>query len=206
MLPTQCKMPDIRSECPPLQPTLTVVNIFFQEPDREFGQYRRLIVRWVDKALAEFDEARSYLLAQIEEINRPFEEMTRAGRFIYMFEFSYAMEQCLILTRRLLRVLDRIKGLPLVEIDRTVRRYLESQSQSLVDARNFSEHTVEVISGGEFPESGSLFARLTEDESGIEVGGRIVLFTQLAATLRRFYLIAQGLIDTQSGLEDGDKA
>jgi len=199
-------MPDIREECPPLLPTLALINSFFEDPSPEFGQYRKAVVRWIDKAISEYSQAREAILAQIEEQNRTPEEMARTGRQIYMFDFSYAIEHCLMLTRRLLRALERMNSLPEVQIDRTVRKYLQSQSQNLVDARNFAEHIVEMISGGKLPEKGSLFARLSQDHKGVEVGGDVVPFSQLASTLRKFYSIAQHLVDTESGLEDGQKS
>ncbi len=194
-------MLDLRSECPPHLPMLALVNMFSKDPNQKFGQYRRLIVRWVDKAISEYDDARSALLNQLNEMQRSDEEKIRTGRFIYIFAFSDAIEHFLLLTRRLLRALEQLKNLPLVQINRDDRRYINAQSQQLKDARDFSEHAVEIIADGKFPDAGSLFPRLTDDDAGIEVGGEIVSFAQLAATLRRFHSIAKYLLDIKSRME-----
>lgn len=202
MLPTVCNMPDLRAECRPLLPTLSLVVLFFEDPDKQFGLLRRAIVHWLDKAILEFHEAREALLAQIAEMKRPPEEMMRTGRIVYMHDFAHCMEHCLTLTRRLLRALDKLKGMPLAQIDRTTRGYLAAQANELVAARDVVEHLTEIALGSEWPEHGSLFPRLTDDETGIEVGGNVVSFAQLASTLRRFHAIAQRLVDTESGLPE----
>lgn len=179
---------------------LILVVTFFEDPSRKFGLLRRMVAHWIDKAIAEYSEARDLLLAQIEEQKRPLEELQQ-GRLIYMMNFADCMEHSLTLTRRLLRAVDHVKGLPLAQIDRETRRYIEAQSQDLTGVRDVIEHLVETALGSKWPENGSLFPRLTEAQDGVEVGGRVVTFAQLSATLRRIHAIAQRLVDTESGLE-----
>ncbi|MCB1887156.1 MAG: hypothetical protein KDH20_06095 [Rhodocyclaceae bacterium] len=190
-------MPDLREECPPLLPEHFLIATFLGDPDEELVLFRRLMVIWTDNAIAEFDQARGALLAQIEEANRSAEEMARTGRHIYMFDFSKSIEHCILLTRRLLRALDHVKNKGIAQIDRTVRRYIESQSQGLIDVRNFSEHAVETIAGGKFPEKGSLVPRLRPDEKGVEVAEGTISFALLAGLLRQLHLVARELIDAQ---------
>ena len=126
--------------------------------------------------------------------------MEKTGRIFYMYDFAHLMDYCLLLTRRLLRALDQLKGMPLAQIDRQTRRFIDAQERELVGARDVIEHLTEIALGSEWPNHGSLFPRLTGDQLGIEVGGKVVTFAQLAGTLRRFHAIAQKLVDTQSGL------
>jgi len=200
MLPTQCLMPDIKSECKSLRPTLVMVNTFFDDPEREFGLLRRLLVHWLDRAINEYDYARDAIIDQIAEMQRTPEEMSQTGSIIYMLHFSDHIENCLILTRRILRVLDKLKRVPLADIDREKRRYIDAHSNDFVKVRDALEHVVEITAGGKLPQQGSLLANLTLDEAGIEVGGRIVTFNQLCSILRQFHAIAQKILDIQSGI------
>jgi hypothetical protein len=203
ILPTVCNMPDLRSECPPLLPRHI---LFFKDPDQQFRLIRTVIVHWLDEAVREFNEARNILLAQISEMKRPPNEMEKTGRILYSFEFAHRIDHCLILTRRLLRALDQLKGMPRAQIDRQTRKFIDAQGRELVDARNVIEHLPEFALSSKWPNHGSLFPRLTGDQLGIEVGGKVVTFAQLANTLRRFHAIAQQLVDTQSWPEYDEQA
>jgi hypothetical protein len=166
-------MPDLRAECPALLPRHIP---FFKDPNPQFGLIQRAIVRWLDEAVREFNTARDTLLAQIAEMNRPAKEMEKTGRIFYMYDFAHHMDYCLLLTRRLLRALDQLKGMPVAQIDRQTRRFIEAQERELVAARDVIEHLTEIALGSEWPNHGSLFPRLTSDQLGIEVGGNVVTF------------------------------
>jgi hypothetical protein len=191
-------MPDLRTECPPLLPK----HIFFKDPDQQFGLLRRAIVHWLDEAVREFNGARDTLLAQISEMK----DVEKTTRILYTYDFAHRMDHCLILTRRLLRALDQLRRMPPAQIDRQTRRFIDAQEQKLVGARDVIEHLTEIALGSEWPNHGSLFPRLTDDQLGIEVGGKVVTFAQLASTLRRFHAIAQHLVDTQSGRQHDEQA
>ncbi len=71
--------------------------------------YRRNFVRLVDKAIKEYQEARSTIILQIEEMNRPPEEMSKEGRIIHILGFTDHFESCINAINRLLKQLERIK-------------------------------------------------------------------------------------------------
>jgi len=192
MLPTVCNMPDLRTECPALLPKYL---LSFKDPDQQVELILRAIVHWLDEAIREFNKARETLLAQIAERNRSAKEMEKTGRIIYTFDFAHRMDHCLILTRRLLRALDQLKRIPTAQIDRHTRKFIDAQEAELVAARDIIEHLTEIALGSKWPTQGSLFPRLTNDQLGIEVGGKVVTFTQLASVLRRLHAIAGRLLD-----------
>lgn len=199
MLPTKCEMPEWSADHIRLRPLFLLIALAFNGPEAEFNLLCRLFVQWVDRAIGEYCEAREKLLAQIEEMNRTAEEMEQTGRIIYIFDFSDHIENCIVLTRRSYRALERLKTLPHASIDRNTRRYIEAQFDDIRYVRNYFEHVVEIATGGELPLQGSLFAVLSEDQTGIEAGGYKVSFMQLFNTLHRFHAVALKLIDIYSG-------
>lgn len=195
MLPTKCEMPEFGPDNVRLRPLLLLVTLAFDGPDAEFNLLCRLFVHWVDRAVREYGEARSALLAQIQEMNRSVEEMQQTGRIIYMFDFSDHIETCIVMTRRSYRALEKLKALPYARIDRTTRRYIEAQFNDIRNSRDYLEHVAEIATGDKFPQHGSLFATLSDDQSGIEAGNHQVTFVQLFNTLYQFHSIALKLID-----------
>lgn len=195
MFPTKCLMPDIHKECPKLLPMLMAHYLVNAEENKELALLRRLLVFWVDKAIRKYSEAREALLAQIEEDKRPTEEKIKTGQFIYIFGFGDDIEDCLIVTRRLLRLLDRLKNMPEAKVNRELRRFIETQSKVFIEIRNFIEHAVESLSS--LPPNSSLVARLLPDENGMQIGSTEVLFADLATTLRNFHKIGRNIVNSK---------
>jgi hypothetical protein len=89
VISSEVKMEDL-SSLEKLLPSM-LMNLVFARADKNVNLktalYRRVYIRRVDKAVDKDREARNLILAQIEEEQRNNEEMTKDGRYIYMFKF-----------------------------------------------------------------------------------------------------------------------
>lgn len=138
MIPNKCKMPDISDLTTPLLPVLLAQALIGnKELSRKIILYRSNFVRLVDKAVFEYQESRSTIIDQIEEMQRPAEEMVETGRVLYILNFTDHFENCINATARLLRLLVRIKkeyGPPF--IPKVVRNSVEAYSKSIPNVRD----------------------------------------------------------------------
>ena len=80
-IPKDNKMPDL-SELTTTRLTARLIgNLLIGEHplNRQAGLYLRNFIRLLDKAIREYGEAREVILYEIEESNRPTEEMIKDG-------------------------------------------------------------------------------------------------------------------------------
>jgi hypothetical protein len=190
-IPTVCHMADL-SDLQSLIPPL-MIQLLLGEPgiSRKGSLYRREFVRLLAKAGQEHELARSAILAQIAEAARPAAEMERKGRQLYILGFTDHLETCINATHRCLRLLDRLKTeLP---VDRTTRRALESNAESLADMRNALEHMDEMIQRGELRPGEPIMIGLPDSQDKAVVAGFEVRFDDLARTLRRLHAAGSSL-------------
>jgi len=157
--------------------------------------YRRNFIRLVDKALWEYHEAREAILAEIAEINRSPEEMSRDGRNIYILTFTDHIENCINAVRRLYKLLERIKaekqspGLP-----RELRRQVETREETIVRIRGAIEHMDELILKGEAGAGKPIMAAGSENWDAVVVSSYELKFEELAMVLRTMHEIALYLL------------
>ncbi len=185
-------MPDITKECPKLFPMLMARALVGEGENKELIVLRRLMVFWVDKSVRKYSEARGYFVSQVDDIHETTKRFPEPSNQLYIFGFSDDIEDCLIVTRRLLHLLDKLKTMPDAKINRTVRKFIDAQSRTLIKSRDFLEHTVESLST--LPPDSSLLARVIPEKKGFQIGNHIVAFSDLAATLKTFHKVAYGLI------------
>jgi len=194
-LPSECKMSDL-SDLDSLMNCL-VVQALIGEPglSQKTKLYRRNFIRLVDRALREYREARELILAQIAEMNRSPEEMSRDGRSIYLFTFPDHIETCINAVRRLYKLLGRIKsekespGLP-----RELRRQVETIEGTIVKIRGAIEHMDELILKGEIAAGKPVMAAGSENWDAVVVSDYELKFEELAMVLRAMHEIALYLL------------
>ena len=149
--------------------------------------YRRNFIRLVDKAVLEYSKARQALCAQVDEPHRPPEELER-GRLLYIFTFANHLENCLNAIRRLMNHLDKFKSDKNgIEIDRTIRRSIESTSTSLIEIRDTVEHLDDRIQKDKIGPAQSITLSITNDQRGAEIAGTMISFTELERIIRRLH-------------------
>jgi len=195
-LPSECKMPDLSGLDSHLM-TRLLVQLMIGEPglSPKTKLYRRNFVRLVDKALREYHKARELILAQIAEMNRPAEEMSRDGRLLFIIRFPDHIETCINAVRRLYKLLERIKaekespGLP-----REVRRQAETIERPVVDMRDAIEHIDDVIRGDELAPGKPVMATVSENGDAVVASNYQLKFEELATVLRKMHEIALYLL------------
>ena len=194
--PSECKMPDLSGLDSPLVSRLIVQLLAGERGlSPKTSLYRTNFIRLVDKALWEYHEAREAILAQMAEMNRSPEEMSRDGRNIYILTFADHIENCINAVRRLYKLLERIKaekqspGLP-----RELRRQVETREETIVRIRGAIEHMDELILKGEAGVGKPIMAAGSENWDAVVVSSYELKFEELAMVLRTMYEIALHLL------------
>ena len=181
-------MPDL-SKLDPLIPQLMSAVIILRGDllsERE-RKYIRVVVRLTDKALNEYNIVRDYILAQLKEMQRSADDMSRNGRKMYFLGIVNHMENCINATRRLFGLLEAVKsernrGLT---IDRNLRKKIESNLHNVKNIRNSVEHIDGEIQRDEM--SGPITLILSDDDKGVEIGEFSLEFEELAHLLKLFH-------------------
>ena len=206
MIPTECKMPDL-SKLELLQGNL-LLQLTFGQGDSGLSHnmsiFRRVFIRLLDKAVLEYRQARTAIVAQIEEDKRPTKEMKATGRIIYIFAFVDHLENCLNAVRRLLRILDRIKNEPTgPAIPRLTRRLIETQRQPIIDFRDIIEHIDERINNDEFG-TGPVMLKPAHDTASVQIGCCYLRLDDLARIIENLHEIASYLVTYSDSKPESD--
>jgi hypothetical protein len=205
MIPTEMKMEDL-SGLGKLLPTF-FLNFWAHGDNninRKTALHRRLYIRFVDKAVDEYQEARNWLRAQIEEGQRSAEEMPRDGGFIfsigggtrriYMFKFVDHMENCISTVRRILRFLVILKrnqdGLL---FSRTIRKQIEQRTPYIRAVRDAVEHMDKEIQKDRIQENATIMLTLTDTQDGIVIGGQSLKFSTLSMLIKQLHELGKNM-------------
>jgi len=196
MIPTELRMEDL-SGLEKLQPTL-ILNLVFAQGDKGISRRtalnRRLYIRLLDKTVDEYKEARELIVAQIAEGQRDAEEMTRNGRYIYMFKFVDHMENCISSVRRILRFLDILKGnQDGLAFSRIVRKHIESLTTTIIDVRDTIEHMDERIQNDVIQENEPVMLKITYTQDGIMIAGHSLKFSTLSTLIKKLHELGQSM-------------
>jgi len=155
-------------------------------------------IRLVDKALREYHQAREAILAQIAEMNRSPEEMTRDGRSIYLLSFTDHIETCINAVQRLCKLLGRIKAEgESPKIPRELRRQVEVAEEKIKAIRSAIEHMDELIREGDTGVGKPIMAAGNQEWDAILVSDRELKFEELATALRIMHQIALYVLPTK---------
>lgn len=197
MVPTKCNMPSLYPELEGLVPQLLLLSLFMGNGNlsRNAGLIRRSLVRLVDKAVYEYTLAREAILNQIEESQRPDEEMLK-GRIIYMFGFTNHMENCLNSVRRVIGLLEALRSdVSAPAQDRITRRLVDAHVASLIDIRDILEHMGSAINADEIQDGHAAILGLGSDESSVCIGAHSLSFSSLATIIKAIYSEAKRLLE-----------
>lgn len=205
MIPTECKMEDL-SDLEGQVMSLTV-NLAFGPGDKNVSRRtslnRRVFVRLVDKGLDEYEAARRHILAQLAEKQRTAEAMAEQGRVIYMLKFVDHMENCICTVRRILRLLNHLKGnQDGLEFPRIVRRQIDSLADDIVDMRNVVEHMDAEIQQDKIAENESIMVQLLDSQDGVKVAGESLKFSSLSTLLRRLHELSKDMAEWNADSSD----
>lgn len=200
MIPTVCKMPDISDLDYPLKSRLMIHALIGNKGlSRKEGLYRTNFVRLVDKAIKEYQLARSSIIDQINEAKRPPEKMAREGRILYIFNFTDHFENCINATGRLLKQLESIKSdTGRLAIPKDIRRLIEAHSRAIPDIRNSAEHMEKIIQKDEIQEGQPVMLSIGGDGDRAVLARHEIRFNELATAIRRLHEVALDILDIKS--------
>jgi hypothetical protein len=193
------KMPDL-SDLPANLQGRSMLAIFVGEGglSRNEVLYRRNFARLVDKAIREYEAAQVAVAAEIDERNRPWEQMVEEGRPFYILGFTDHFENCLNAINRALKLLSRMhKETMLAGLPRVIGRSLQAWSRSVPDVRDTFEHVDERIQKGEIAEGQPVMLWIGESGDRAVIGSDEVLFIDVARTLRRLHEIGVLLFENK---------
>jgi hypothetical protein len=202
MIPSKCEMPDL-SELDARLVRFLILDVLIGEPglSQREGFYRRNFVRLVDKALLEYQDARSALIKQIEEGNA---EVLSTGAASF-FRFIRHLENCVNATSRLLKLADRIKSEKgSLSLPRLARRSIEAHSRTIPDIRNAIEHMDEIIRKDEIAEGQPVMLGIGREGDRVVIASHKVRFSDLSNTLRSLHDVACHILEIESTLSNGD--
>ena len=191
-------MPDI-SDLDSLKKQLIVVLLGFgdQGLTRKAGLHRRNFIRLVDKAIYEYEEARKLLLADVREEERQAAGKAAGGWIIYGFGFTDHLENCISATRRLLRIVEKLKSDGKTAlIPRETRHLLESISKEIIDVRDVVEHMDEMVQNDKIKENMPVILSLSrERRDKVSIGGYSLELARLGQTLKVLHRVGIALLD-----------
>jgi hypothetical protein len=153
------------------------------------GLYMREYVRLVDKAVFEYELSRQALEAQKEDTGQ-----------LHFLLFIDHFETCINAMRRLLKLLDGIKGLVSTdsETSRYLRKLIRFYGKSAIDIRNQIEHMAEDIGVGRIQDGKPVMLLISDDGKAAFVGNSQIQFDSVAACLRYLHHFAVILLDEGS--------
>lgn len=190
-------MPSIYPELKRLEPQLLLLSIFIGNGklSMKAGLIRRNLVRLVDKANYEYMLARSAILDQIAESQRPSDQMLK-GRIIYMFGFTNHMENCLNAVRRVIGLLEVLRSdLSAPVQDRITRRLVDAHAAPLIDIRDILEHMGSAVNADEIQDGQAVILSLGSDESSVCIGPYKMSFASLSTIIYAIHSEATRLLE-----------
>jgi hypothetical protein len=188
--PTVCNMSDLSELRLSAHSTALIHSFFPTSENPKVRLYQHTFARLIDKAIFEYQMARDHLLSQVEEAQRPVEELKKS-RMFYMDGFTNHLENCINAIGRLFRLLEKLLSEQVdPPIPRTLRRMLQANSSSLVSVRNTMEHIDDVIQRGELEEGTAGMILLGKDQESAIIGGYSISFYELETTLRKLHEVA----------------
>lgn len=197
VLPNTCRMADLESlmSNPLTNSALAAALVGDPEATSLEALYRRNLARLVDKAVLEYQRARSTVIAQANELQSP----QPSGPKLFMFSIANALEDCVLTTNRAMRLYESLKtGSLSRRIPRLARRALEAHSTCIGNVRDALEHIDGAIRSGEVVGSGPVMAAVVEPFDRMQVGPHTLLLDDLARSLRELHGIARALLDDVS--------
>jgi len=163
---------------------------------RNDALHLRNYIRLVDKAVYEYEMARADLIEEIEEKEYA-AKFPEGGQRIFGFAFTDHMENCINATKRLLNIIDRIKGGTNSSlISKQIRRLTESLGKDVASVRHTIEHMDDKIHRGEIKEGKPVMIALSKGRDKITIADQHLDLEQLALLLKKLHEIGVHLLDS----------
>lgn len=184
-LPTHCGMPPLNLNIEGLRKHAMLVTLFVSESDVsiEKRKWRSWLVHCLVKTARHYNEARSLILAQINEGKRPPAEIEK-GRQLHMFDFPFAMEDCITSLEKAVACIRALanKG----EVQSAYVLALNDERQSLNDFRRQQEHMHSQIAAGQTGD-GPILVALSDAGDGMRLRDLTMSFSALFRLIDAIY-------------------
>jgi hypothetical protein len=182
-------MPDL-SGLDPLNNRL-MLKVLIGEPglSKKTGLYRRYYINMVEKAVMEYNTARSSIIRQgIAALNPP-EDKEDAGLHRRILEFTNTMESCINTLSRLFKLLEKIsteEELPALPAD--LQKLVAGRS--MIKIRDTVDRINTRIQNGELIPGNPDMIALSDNSKSIRAAACSIRFEDLAKALRKMHELA----------------
>ena len=193
-IPTHCGMPPLHLNIEGLRSHALLVSIFMPEPEVsvEKRKWRSWLVHCLVKTARHYNDARSLILAQVDEGNRSSSDMAE-GRLLPLLDFAFAMEDCIT---SLEKAIACIQGLAKkAEMPSATVLELNDERQSLNAFRRQQEHMHSQIAAGQTGD-GPILVTLSDDGEGMKLRSLTMSFTALFRLIDATYRDVSALFPT----------
>jgi hypothetical protein len=179
---TELNAPDLSDVGEPLATRMIVALLFHGKESPANAAESRLLTGFVmvtDKALREYKAGRETLILYSKSANQ----------MALMFEGVGRMETCISSTKRAFRFLERLAALPAtVQVDRTLRRLVQSWENSLTPIRDAIEHIDgDIVSENGIKPGDAHLLAMSNDGEHLEIFTHRLSLSDLAKALRSLH-------------------
>ena len=179
----ECRAPDLSDLGTPVLADYVLNRVFAGAgtPDRKADSFIILFTLAVDKAVREYNAGRALLVEYAASSNRWTLLIESLGRF----------ETCINSAKRALRDVARLSSHPDgPEVERSVRRLLESYGTFITPLRDAIEHMDAKVQADRLGDGEAHSLMVSHDSLYLEIAGNHLAFDQLALLLRRLREVA----------------
>ena len=178
-------MPPLHLNIEGLRAHALLMNIFIPEPEvsAEKRKWRSWLVHCLVKMARHYNEARSLILDQVSEGQRPYAEMVKS-RYLPIFDYAFAMEDCITSLEKTIACIRALskKG----EMTSAFVLALNSEQQSLNAFRRQQEHMHSQIVAGQTGD-GPILVALSDNGDGMRLRGLTMGFDALYKLIDAVY-------------------
>lgn len=174
---THCGMPPLSLNIEGLRSHAMLVSIFVPEPDvsAEKRKWRSWLVHCLVKTARHYNEARSLILAQINEGKRSSAEMAKS-RLLPVFDFAFAMEDCITSLEKAVACIRALENKG--EMPTACVLALNDERLSLNAFRRQQEHMHSQIAAGQTGD-GRILVALSDDGDSMKLRDLTMSFSAL---------------------------
>lgn len=161
--------------------------------DPQVRSYVHSFILGTDKALRAYNAGRARLLEYTQSQNST----------TLLLHGSSEFETCITTLKRCLSLADRMASHPEnPEIERTLRRLLDSYQRTVRPIRDAIEHMDEDIARGEVRPGDPLMLAVSQDGAFLEIGQHRLAFVALGACLSQLHVLARALASRERSPRD----
>ena len=161
-----------------------------QYEDKKTTSLKKNILRLIDKAIYEYNEAVEAINAEINENNRSYEDMMKNGTRMHTHLIINHFENCFNSLNRVFKLYEKIrrnKDAP--KIEELLERLAGLYESHIRDMRNTVEHIDDEIQDDRIADNETIALFVDESYLIVKIAGIEIKIEDLKKTISRFYEI-----------------